>query len=555
MKKIFVFIILAFCMQQSFAQFTISYVPIVSYSKTQIDSMYTANSLPVFLLPIRYDVTVYKVLYNTVSYDSTATIASGALIVPNNPLCKMPLVTYQHGTILAKEDAPSRNTGEIIIGIALAADGYAVSMPDYLGLGDSPIALHPYVHAHSEATAAVDMMRASREIITGNLGDELNDQLFLVGYSQGGHATMALQKLIEEQLSSEFHITFSAPMSGPYDLSGTQANVITNDSVFSQPAFLPYVIFSMNEVYHLFVNPGDVFASPYDVLLPPLFDGTHGTGDVNAVMPAIPNQVLRPEVLDSFRTDPNHYFRVALRDNDLINWAPSSPTTVYYCEADEQVYYQNALVALNSFIQHGSTSVHAESAGLTLNHGGCARIALILGKFDFEALRNDIIHTTFTVTDESMPGANDGGVQMTVSGGIPPYSFLWSNAASTQNISNLGTGWYYLALTDSNACVRYDSVYVDLTSSVHNLAAFENQVKLFPNPASETTIVSFGNLKFSALTMELYDITGKKITIKNFTTAQKTIFNCSQFSNGIYFLKFIFDGKPAVYKKLVIGKE
>jgi hypothetical protein len=36
------------------------------------------------------------------------------------------------------------------------------AMPDYIGMGGSP-GLHPYVHAASEATASIDMIRAARE--------------------------------------------------------------------------------------------------------------------------------------------------------------------------------------------------------------------------------------------------------------------------------------------------------------------------------------------------------------------------------------------------------
>ena len=60
-------------------------------------------------------------------------------------------------------------------------------MPDYIGMGESP-GLHPYVHGESEATATIDMIRAAREFITDSLNLIDNHQVFLSGYSQGGHA-------------------------------------------------------------------------------------------------------------------------------------------------------------------------------------------------------------------------------------------------------------------------------------------------------------------------------------------------------------------------------
>lgn len=552
MKRIYIFFLLICNSLQSFSQFAISYTPLVTYTKIQIDSIYTANTIPTFLLPIRYGVTVYKVLYNTVSFDSSATFASGALVLPDGPLCKLPIVSYQHGTILKKEDAPSRNTGEIIIGITLAADGYAVSMTDYIGLGDSPVSLHPYVHSQSEATASIDMLRASKEIITDSLGLLLNDQLFLAGYSQGGHATMAMQKIIEEQLTNEFTITQSDPMSGPYDLSNTQANVITNDSVFSQPAFLPFVMFAYDEVYNLFANPSDVFISPYDTLLPPLFDGLHTTGEVNAVMPIIPNDVLQPVVLDSFRNDPNHYFRLALQQNDLIDWVPQAPTKMYYCEADDQVYYQNAIVALNSFISNGALQVSAQSAGLTLDHGECARVTLILGKFDFEALRNDLIKTTFTVVDETSVGSDDGNISVTVTGGVQPYSFLWSNGATTQNIFNLSTGMYYLTITDNNQCVRYDSLFVDVLNSIILTLQPGSSIKIVPNPFYYKTNILFSNISFKEGVIEIFDSRGILLRKEQLLKVDSWMMNRNELQAGMYFLKFTFDGTISALNKIMI---
>lgn len=81
-----------------------------------------------------------------------------------------------------------------------------------MGLGYGP-GLYPDVHAASEATATIDMLRATRNYCQQNaIG--LNGQVFLFGYSQGGHATAAAQKMIEEKYPHEFTITASAPMAG-----------------------------------------------------------------------------------------------------------------------------------------------------------------------------------------------------------------------------------------------------------------------------------------------------------------------------------------------------
>ncbi|MEA3445347.1 MAG: SprB repeat-containing protein, partial [Bacteroidota bacterium] len=57
------------------------------------------------------------------------------------------------------------------------------------------------------------------------------------------------------------------------------------------------------------------------------------------------------------------------------------------------------------------------------------------------------------VTDAGCYGYNDGAVDLTVSGGIQPYSFLWSNGAISEDITNVGAGVYEVTITDFNGCV------------------------------------------------------------------------------------------------------
>ncbi|MCC6723324.1 MAG: VCBS repeat-containing protein [Saprospiraceae bacterium] len=47
----------------------------------------------------------------------------------------------------------------------------------------------------------------------------------------------------------------------------------------------------------------------------------------------------------------------------------------------------------------------------------------------------------------------DGGVALAISGGNAPFSFLWSNDATTQNLTNVAAGSYSVTLTDVNQCV------------------------------------------------------------------------------------------------------
>jgi len=63
-------------------------------------------------------------------------------------------------------------------------------------------------------------------------------------------------------------------------------------------------------------------------------------------------------------------------------------------------------------------------------------------------------------TDETSNGANDGTATCVPTGGTSPYSYEWSNGATTQSISNLAPNSYTVTVTDANGCTSIESVTV-----------------------------------------------------------------------------------------------
>ncbi len=60
----------------------------------------------------------------------------------------------------------------------------------------------------------------------------------------------------------------------------------------------------------------------------------------------------------------------------------------------------------------------------------------------------------------SAVGAADGSIDLSAEGGIPPYSFLWSNGTSTEDLNGLNSGWYFVTLSDSGRCTTRDSIFL-----------------------------------------------------------------------------------------------
>ena len=58
-----------------------------------------------------------------------------------------------------------------------------------------------------------------------------------------------------------------------------------------------------------------------------------------------------------------------------------------------------------------------------------------------------------TTTNVSCFGGSDGILDITMSGGTTPYTYLWNNTSVSQDLANLVSGMYTITVTDSNACL------------------------------------------------------------------------------------------------------
>lgn len=91
------------------------------------------------------------------------------------------------------------------------------------------------------------------------------------------------------------------------------------------------------------------------------------------------------------------------------------------------------------------------------------------------------LNATSTAFAPACAGQNSGSIQVNVTGGTTPYSFYWSTGDTTQNLTLVAPGIYYLTITDTNNCLFYLSDTVPAT----------------PNPLSITStslnVVCFGD--------------------------------------------------------------
>lgn len=285
----------------------------------------------------------YSIQYETVGLDGAATKASGAVAVPDLGTGPFSIVSYQRGTAINRFDVPSRGSREgVAISSCYGSQGYLVALPDYLGYGDSTD-FHPYMHASTGATTSADFLRAVRNA-GATIGFQLQDRLFLAGYSAGGHATMALHRYIESTLANEFRVTASAPMAGPYDMVNNFKTQVAQPSQFSSIQ-LGFLLWSWNKIYGWHSKLSDLISQPYVSSFDRYFGGTGDWSDVFSLHGVHPKSVIRPEALDLILNDPNSKIHASLKANNLYDWRPYAPINLYHGDKDINVPVGSSIIA------------------------------------------------------------------------------------------------------------------------------------------------------------------------------------------------------------------
>jgi hypothetical protein len=293
-----------------------------------------------YQIPIYNPIKTYKIIYITIDNDGKEIQASGLIVVPQKQ-GPFSIVSAQHGTQFKKSTgAASELGGSIYESLPPAVFGYIVFMTDYLGFGTSQNLFHPYHCKKLTASACLDMLRAGFKFCQNN-NINLTNKLYLMGYSEGGYATMALHKEIEENYGSEFHITASAPGAGAFNLSET-AKYYINAPKISIPAYLPYVFLAYLNYFNLNVKISDIFQEPYAGQMLILFDGTKSVSEINNLLSDQPQKLLNPQFIQDFNGSGYSDLKNVLGENNVYNWKPNVPIRLFHGVKDSQVPFFNS---------------------------------------------------------------------------------------------------------------------------------------------------------------------------------------------------------------------
>ncbi|NQU88561.1 MAG: hypothetical protein HQ541_22670, partial [Mariniphaga sp.] len=72
----------------------------------------------------------------------------------------------------------------------------------------------------------------------------------------------------------------------------------------------------------------------------------------------------------------------------------------------------------------------------------------------------DPLILSFQAYNVTQYGENNGYINLTVSGGVPPFEYIWSNGSTEKDINDLIAGVYTVTVTDAIDSLKIDSVLI-----------------------------------------------------------------------------------------------
>ncbi|HPM72794.1 MAG TPA: alpha/beta fold hydrolase [Spirochaetales bacterium] len=192
-------------------------------------------------------------------------------------------IVFLKGSEHHRDKVPSRRgANESALMDAAAALGYAVWAPDYAGMGDAEGA-QEYCVPESMAASALDGLAAARAYLADR-GDEYAEsgRLYIIGYSQGGIATMASLKAATggDIPIPGLRIVAAYPLGAPLDLMPGIPFLADDGVTVERPDFAVLLAIGWSRAYPASVKLDEILSELAIERVVPLFDGTRDTDEL-----------------------------------------------------------------------------------------------------------------------------------------------------------------------------------------------------------------------------------------------------------------------------------
>ncbi len=179
------------------------------------------------------------------------------------------------------------------------------------------------------------------------------------------------------------------------------------------------------------------------------------------------------------------------------------------------------------------TGLGAGSQSINIQDGnGC------IGSISGNVSQPGIINVSTYVVDETF--GSDGVINITISGGVQPFTFSWTGpsgyTSTSEDIGGLVSGSYFLTVTDANGCTSsLNDILVDSF-----VGLFENGQTIFniyPNPSKGIFNIRFNEQLIGAKSISIFDLTGRLVYTSTNNNENECIIDISNKAFGTYVLQ------------------
>jgi hypothetical protein len=184
------------------------------------------------------------------------------------------------------------------------------------------------------------------------------------------------------------------------------------------------------------------------------------------------------------------------------------------------------------------------------------RDRIINGVVDLGAFENDQeaadLFINNSIINASGENVYDGFITTdNISGGFPPYSYLWNTGDTTQSISGLLYGDYSLTITDAVYCTYEYFFFVDFTNGIKNAESISD-FNIFPNPSSGIITLDLTSFP-KAENLLVFNTLGQAVYTQKAQSGTVQIIDLRFLESGIYHLVLLDEaGQPLTQSRVVL---
>lgn len=220
-------------------------------------------------------------------------------------------------------------------------------------------------------------------------------------------------------------------------------------------------------------------------------------------------------------------------------------------------WYTSGYVRISGNVTNGVSlyyGVNAQWAVTVTDAAGCQNVYSNIAETPLQLLTID----SYNIVPANN---NNGAIDVQVVGGMPPYTYLWSNDATTANINNVGSNWYAVTVTDSSVPPQQTVSWYWLPTE--HRGRNKNDMGVWfgiqPNPVQNIGQMWIQANADTQANVELYNTSGQLVTslfnhLLKANEPQNTLFDTNALGRGVYIAKLTLNDGTILHQKMVVIK-